>query len=152
MSGDAETPCRGILPARHSPLFHVSTQRKGSNPYVLCHSLARVVNTDQASMLWSQSRAARVLLGAVRKRVNHAVPANICRPLGVSFGSAAITFQNSQPAHNAVCEPSVPHAPLSRMQRALACVKPKMIFYFEKTSYFNNFLLVYGKLTFCFLN
>jgi hypothetical protein len=132
LSGDADTPCRGILPARHIPRFHVSTQRKRSNPYVLWRALTRGVNTDKASMLWSQPWAARVLFGAVRHRANHPVPANMCRPLGVSFGSAAITLRNSQPAHNAVCEPSVRHAPLSRMQRALASVKLKMIFYFEK--------------------
>jgi hypothetical protein len=128
LSGDADTSCRGILPARHSPRFHVSTQRKISNPYVLWRALARGINTDKASMLLSQTWAARVLLGAVRKRVNHPVPTNMCRPLGVSFGSADITLRNSQPTHNAVCEPSVPHAPLSRMQRALPSVKPKMIF------------------------
>jgi hypothetical protein len=112
----------------------------------LQRALARGVNTDKASMLWTQPWAARVLLGAVRKRVNHPVPANMSRPLGVYFRSAAITLRNSQPAYNAVCEPSVPQAPLSRMQRALASVKPKMIFYFEKSRILIFFLLFYGKL------
>jgi hypothetical protein len=100
--------------------------------------------------LSSQPWAARMLLGAARKRVNHHVPANMCRPLGFSFGSAAFTLRNSQPAHNAVCEPSVPHATLSRMQRALARVKPKMISYFEKPSYFNAFSLRLWKNNFLF--